>query len=799
METALTEKSIATKTATYCHHCGEKCEDVLKGFGYDFCCQGCLTVYDILSSSGMEKYYCLEEKPGIAPETKLTGRYSFLADATTASRLYTFENSTTAQVELSIPAIHCISCVWLLENLSRLNDSIIRSEVNFGQKTTRILFRKEKANLQDIAVLLAGLGYEVDFNLADLDKQNKNQNRSLIAKIAVAGFCFGNIMLFSFPHYLGLEISQNSQTANFFSIMNLILAIPLILYSGNDYLKSALNTFKHGTFSLDLPIFLGIIALFFQSSYEILKGTGAGYMDSLAGLVFFLLLGRYFQQKTYDRLSFERDYKSFFPLWCTLIKDGKEESTPVDKLVPGNRLRIRSGELIPADSVLINNFACVDYPFVTGESDTQSINPGEKIFAGGRQVGSAIEVEVTSGVDHSYLTKLWQNTEFEGKKDYSLINRQAGFYFTIVISTIAILSSSYHFIFSNDISPLKVFTSVVIIACPCALALSAPLSFGFATRVLSKFGLFLKDSAAIEQLSRIQNIVFDKTGTLTEAKIKDMIFEGSKLTEDEEQLIAALVSHSGHPVSRQLAKSLPQNDLKVTDYKELKAKGVMGFIDGTFVRIGKPSWINPELGDAGTAVEIDCIFRGIFHIQSTYRNGLQNMLNNLKQKLFVLSGDSNTEERALQKLFPQEIDAHFNQSPQQKLEFINSLKTNNDTLMLGDGLNDAGALQVANAGIAVADDIHAFFPACDGILKADKLAQLDQMLTFSKRTMKLIHFCFAISLLYNTIGLSFAVAGKLTPLVSAILMPISSLSILIIAAAGIALIKTATFKKEKSL
>ncbi|MCM8537963.1 MAG: heavy metal translocating P-type ATPase metal-binding domain-containing protein [Lentisphaeraceae bacterium] len=792
METTISKQHFATNEAISCHHCGEKCEETINSFGFDFCCQGCVTVFDILSSNGLENYYKLEKSPGLTPTNLNNGKFAFLTDAETAQKLYCFESGNKAQVELNIPAIHCISCIWLLENLSKINPAVIRSEVNFGKKTARILFNSEETNLQKVAELLTSLGYEPDFNLADTDGKKKKVDRSLISKIAVAGFCFGNIMLFSFPHYLGLDLNTNATTAKFFSILNLVLGIPVFFYCGLDYIKSAFNLVKNKTYSLDLPIFLGMIALFFQSYYEILTATGAGYMDSLAGLMFFLLLGRFFQQKTYNRLSFERDYKSFFPLWTTVVQDNQELSKPLNKVEIGNLLKIRSSELIPTDAILKKGMAQVDYSFVTGETDPQNVKIGEKLFAGGRQCGASIEIEVTNKPDHSYLTQLWQNTAFEGNKNYSLLNIKAGLFFTVAITLIASSAALAHYVLNTGHSAIQVFTSVAIVACPCALALSAPLTLGFATRVLSKAGLFLKDSAAIEQLSRIQNIVFDKTGTLSEANSKSLNFIGKKLTTTEESLIKSLVAQSGHPTSRQIHNSLAGAIKDVSDFKEIKASGITGTVEGHVVRLGKNSWLNQT--STGTGVEIDGIFLGQFELKASYRTGLQNMLAKLKQKLFILSGDNDSEKQTLESLFQEKIDMHFEQSPQDKLSFINELKAQKDTMMLGDGLNDAGALQAANIGVAVADNIHAFFPACDAILKAQNLKNLDSLLSFTKHSMSLIKFCFLISILYNIVGLSFAVTGNLTPLLSAILMPLSSLSILIISATGVAILKKLTFR-----
>lgn len=794
-----------------CAHCGEDCVDEILSLGEDrFCCAGCKTVYQILHENDLEQYYDLESTPGLTPNEGSVKRFAFLDDDSMAKRLVDFSNETHLRVTLKLPAIHCLSCVWLVENLYRLNDGVELSEVNFSRATANILINKNKLSLRELAELLSSLGYEPDIRLADLDKNEDGKEKKskdlLLIKIAVAGFCFGNIMLFSFPAYFGLAVEKESSLFHTFSWLNFFLSLPVVFFAGSDYAQSAKNFFQRRVVTLDLPVFIGIVALFLQSAYLLFSGEGEGYWDSLAGLIFFLLLGRFFQRKTYDTLSFDRDYKSFFPVWATLLKDGEEQAAPIDQLVTGQRILIRNEELVPADAVLISGEANVDYSFVTGESHPVPVKLGEVIYAGARQVGGKIELETVKDPSRSYLTGLWNNPQFrkdKAKGIRSLSDKLAGS-FTLVVLLAAVIASLIWF-FIDPSKSLGVFVSVVIVACPCALALSAPFTLGFATRILGRRGLYLKNSGLIEVMAEVSDIVFDKTGTLTDRHQAKIAFEADNDLSDEElSLIRSAVAQSTHPLSRQLYKHLSQVDLVDGDFEELSGKGLIFKAKGQSLRLGSAKWLstNAETEQrTQVLVEFNGALKGRFVFSNVYRSGISAMINRLGLwKSHLLSGDGQSERSVLEKAFPSQTELRFQQSPADKMTYVEALKEKKETvLMIGDGLNDAGALRSADCGFSVAEDLSAFYPACDGIFKADSLVDLDRCLRFSKSVITIIRISFTISILYNLTGFVFAATGILSPIVSAVLMPLSSISIVIISALGSSFAEWRIYRNKESL
>lgn len=661
------------------------------------------------------------------------------------------------------------------------------------RKQVRIDFDHKTLDLKEIVELLDSIGYAPHIIFKDLDnpQAQASPDRSLYYKLGLAGFVFGNIMLFSFPEYLGLENDQGTDFKSIFAYLNLALILPVLLYSGVDYLKSAITGLKQGHLNLDVPISLGIWALFLRSAYDIISHSGPGYLDSLAGLIFFLLLGKWFQNKTFNRISFDRDFKSYFPIACSVIDGDLEVQKTLDKLKPGDRLILRHGELIPADGILMSGEAQVDYSFVTGESEAIYKNIGETLYAGGRQMGGIIEIVIDKMVSNSYLTQLWNDDAFTTKK-YSgqtekIANRIATI-FTSVILLISFSSLIYWSFFDASVA-LNAFSSVLIIACPCAVALSIPFSFGNVIRILAARGIYLRNTGIVENLSMITDIVFDKTGTITSISASHVKNTGVELNPRQKDLIYSLARHSTHPLSRLIEKEYSHcNLLGVSNYIEEKGRGISGFVDGSLVRIGSAKFLDiPASDNTGadysTYLEIENEIVGAFLQVSAYRKGLSALVEKLKQQYNValLTGDNDREAATLRSIFGKNVSLHFRQSPQEKLNAIRKRQEDNArVLMIGDGLNDAGALRQSDVGIVISEDTSNFTPACDIVMSAERFEELNKLLQYASSAVRTVWFTYLVAAIYNIIGLSYAVQGLLSPVIAAVLMPLSSVTIVLI-------------------
>ena len=773
----------------YCFHCGLDIikEEEIAFDGKNFCCNGCKTVYEIFSLNDLSCYYDFEKSPGATP-LDIKGKYDFLDNESIVAKLLEFQEETTAIVSLNIPHIHCSSCIWILENLQRLKKGINTSQVNFPEKKVRIIYNPELVSLKEIVNLLSSIGYEPYISLENYVTGKNNIDRSLTYKLGVAFFCFGNIMLLSFPEYFEVKEYWLDNYRGFFRWLIFALSLPSFFYSASGYYVSAYKSLKSGMLNIDIPIALGIVIFFIRSTFDIVMNYGSGFFDSLTGLIFFMLLGKMFQIKTYSFLSFERDFKSYFPIAVTKIKsDSTEISVPIYDVQKGDRLLIRNQELLPVDGILITDKADIDYSFVSGEAIPITKKSGDKIFAGGKQIGKVIEMVVLHTVSQSYLTQLWSNAVFQKnvEQQHKTITDTISRYFTPILLLIAVAGFGYWILIDANIA-FNVFTAVLIVACPCALALTAPFTFGNVIRILGNQKFYLKNAIVIEQLAKVDTIVFDKTGTITTNKKSNISYEGKILSDEHLNLIKNVLRASNHPLSRMLYNTIAEGKrLKLDYFEEISGQGIQATIDNKSIAIGSAFFVEKteDTTQYQTAVhvKINATYYGKYIFNTNYREGLSQLFKDLSSQytIKILSGDNEGERATLEQLSPQGTELIFNQKPEQKLEFIKKLQEEGkNVMMVGDGLNDAGALAQSNVGISISENVNVFSPACDAILDATEFQKINYFLKFSKKTMTTIKMSFGLSLLYNVIGLSFAITGNLSPLVAAIIMPLSTITII---------------------
>ena len=792
-----------------CVHCGADCgKHPVLWNDLSFCCNGCLTVYQLLNENKLYNYYELEEKPGIKVETTVFGnKYAFLDKEEIRDKLISFSEGGISKVKFFIPVIHCASCIWLLEKLHLLNNGIKHSFVNFTRKEVDVTFDESSISLRQVVELLSSIHYIPDLSVNLSDKQEEGPSyKKLLIKIGVAGFVFINVMTYSLPAYFnGAPLEDNLQ--RLFSLLSFILVIPVVFYSGSDYYVSSLKSLLKNNISIDLPIALGITVLFRVSAYEILFAGGAGYCDSLSGLIFFLLVGKWYQGKTYEALSFDRNYKSYFPIAVTKINKQIEESVLLEHIREGDELIIRSKELIPADSILLEGSGRIDYSFVTGESSPVHKEEGDFIYAGGRQMGEMMRIRVQKEVSQSHLTRLWNQDQTYEKPSESLktLSDRMSKYFTIAIITIALLGFGYWMLKGNTHTAIFVFTAVLIVACPCALALSIPFTLGNTMRVFGKSGLYIKNTAVIERLSHVDTIVFDKTGTLTHPNENSIAYSGKELSSEMKSAIYSLARQSTHPLSIALANELGDLEYhRPAHFVEVAGSGIFGKVNLMEIKLGSSEYVmNTEQSQQHASevhVAINNVSMGHYTIRNHYREGFEQVLGALKKNftLYLISGDNNSEAETLSAHFDKD-QMLFNQKPADKARLIRNLQAEGRTvLMTGDGLNDAGALMQSDVALTIADKVYHFSPASDAVLEAGQFQKLDRFISFTRSSLDIVKIAFLISFLYNIVGLSFAISGNLSPIVAAILMPVSSVSVVAFATFATRALFSTKFKNRTS-
>lgn len=779
---------ISTSEQLTCYHCGEDCTTGVTMFDDKaFCCEGCKTVYGILNRHGMCVYYNMNQRPGVNRRQALRpDKFAFLDDEKISNRLAAFKNDEHTHVNFYLPQMHCSSCLWVLEHLHQLNAAITSCKVNFTRKEAAIVFDHHRISIRQVAELLASIGYEPYISLNNLGDRKPRMSKSMILQLGVAGFCFANIMLLSFPEYLGITHAEKGLLTAF-RYLGLLLSLPVVFYSAQPFYRAAIGGLRQRFLNMDAGITVAILVTFIRSVYEVLGDTGSGYFDSLSGIVFFMLIGRVLQDRTYQQLSFDRDYTSYFPIAVTVLKGNKEIPTALPDIKPGDTILLHNQELVPADGILTRGKAWIDYSFVTGESLPVIKEMGEIVYAGGRQTGANIELLVVKEVSQSYLASLWEKDAFRKspkQQKHSFVQLLAQ-YFTVAVFTIAAAAGAYWLI--NDAAKTwHAVTAVLIVACPCALLLSNTFTNGNILRILGRNRLYLRSAHVIEDMAAATDIVFDKTGTLTSGNY-NITWHGEALTQHQRRIIASAAAQSTHPLSAALSKHLLNSPwLPVRDFEERPGKGVKCMVGQQRVMLGSKAYVTGKRnrGDATNVyASIDNELMGHFRFGNQYRDQVMPALARLQKRynISVISGDTDAERENLKNYFGENSTLLFGQQPEDKLHFIQSLQSQGrKVIMVGDGLNDAGALCQSDAGIAIAEDTNNFTPASDAILAAAELPRLERFIKLCKANKKIVITSFVLSILYNIIGLYFAVQGNLSPLIAAILMPSSSLSILLI-------------------
>ena len=776
-------------TLELCHHCGDPCEtDAVRTSNGTFCCRGCETVFALLHESGLDAFYACDIVPGTSQKRRGAldkDRFAVLEDPEVASRLITYSDAVTARATLSVPTIHCASCVWLLEQLWRFDDGVMRSEVDLLRRSLRVEYRKASTSLRRIAELVASLGYEPLVSPEEAAPQPPARRRRLHLQIGVAGFAFGNIMLFGIPRYVnGAPLEGGFQ--RLFDVLNILFAVPVLLFSAQDYFRTAWHVLRGRSMALEVPVALGLAVLFVRSVVDIATGHSEGFLDSFAGLVFFLLLGRLFQQKVFDRIAFDRTFRSFLPLSVRVERDDEIELIPLERLQTGDRIQIRRNEVVPADATLLDESSAVDYAFITGEQTPVAVAQGDIVRAGGRAADRSMRLRVVRDVSHSHLASLWNNPIFAKPKSPWLTDVAARFGAWFTFGAIALALAGAVAWWPDAAAAASVATAVLIIACPCALTLAAPITLGTAMGQLGLRGFYLKHPAVAFDLSRIDLIVFDKTGTLTGGSERS-VDEASPLSRRAWALIRTLASHSLHPVSRAIASistldSTPHHIVSLTNVMEVPGEGISAVINGIEVAIGGADFAG--IPDDKISVDVARTFvragseRGWVRLSPAIRPGAEAAARALAKTYDVclLSGDHDSERARWAGVFGTQM--RFRQTPQDKLAFVRDARAaGRHVLMIGDGLNDSGALAAADVGITVSDETACIVPACDAVISGTRLDDLPAFIAYASRARTVVFVCFVVSVVYNVLGLTLALRGQLTPLASAILMPVSSLTI----------------------
>jgi len=770
------------KTCTHCHEVAPIPLTIREDSSLVFCCQGCLTVYNILHQKGLENYYSIKQDAGIfkrrAPVEMTDINFAYLDDVA-YSKDYTYENGLGEKVmEFYLEGVHCLACLWLVEKLSETIPGVVCIKLEMN-RSVAIVTAHPGARFSNVASEFNLLGYKphpLKNNQKGIEEK-KREERAILTRIGIAGASSGNIMLYAVSLYGG---AATSEFIHLFHSLTVFFAFPVLVYSSYPFYKSAWQALKAKSINIDVPISLALIMGGIAGYTHYFQGIEENYFDSLTALVFLLLLSRYFLMKIQEKGLSTNDLQFSHLSESILVATDEELNNfspiPTDSVKIGDRIKVPAQQTIPADGRIIRGKSTINNSLLTGESQPVTVSIGDPIYSGALNLSADLIFEVDQIKEQTKIGKILKTVEqgWSLRSPFAqLTNKIAKIFVTVICFLSAALfiyllqTKGFNTAYSNAIT-------LLIVTCPCALAIATPLSFYRALSSAAANGIIIKNDEALEKISKIDNIFLDKTGTITHGKLQVLDF---KVIQDSKfpafDVIYTLEKNSRHPVAKALINFLEKSNkeiksLPMTDLKEILGIGVSASIENNFYEIKEQKVFENGI----TIAE--------FQLSDTVRDDSRSVLEDLKKmnlKLHLLTGDKNhISQNIANKVGLESKEVHSELAPEDKSELI---KKHKNTMMVGDGANDAIAFKQADVGVAVLGAMDISLKASDVYLTTPGLIPVRDLIILSRETMKVVKRNLVLSLLYNLLSVIATFLGLISPLVAAIIMPVSSLTVVI--------------------
>ncbi len=752
---------------------------------------------------GLENYYKLRKIN--ASERKIKPE---LGEEIDISEFILDEKSGSYSISMMVQGLHCAACVWLIECVLKKQKNVTTARINLSNKTLFLRWKiEENDHSQSAAELgnqLVDLIHKIGYKLLPFDEEvlktaEKKYDDSILKALAVAGFGAGNIMLFSISLWFSDALSMGVITRNLLQFFSSLVALPVVIYSSRPFFSSALRSIRAGYPNMDLAISIAIFLACLVSILEMFRSANHVYFDSAVMLLFFLLIGRYLDLKARKKaFSITTEFTLLSASFGRIEEDGKIKILSSKDLREGMILRVAAGERISADGVIIDGESDIDSSMITGETMPKKVRVGESVFAGMINLLSSLHVRVTKSPQHSLLAEIIRISDaIESNKNYyvRIADRLAKFYTPGVHLLAFATFLLWNFFFKSGWeNSLMNATAVLIITCPCALALAIPIVQTIAISRFIKKGILIKSGEALEKLQEIDVIVFDKTGSLTIGKPKlygvSLLVNGQTMTLSQDQknkylhLAASLANNSRHPISVALLESFHGKllELKVD---ETPGMGLQSMWNGALVKLGRQDWCgiknyhnhdNNALQSFMKCGEDEVIFSLSDEVKSDAKDVIQK-LKHLGKKIILLSGDNQQVVKNMAKNLDIE-EFYSEQTPVQKVEILKKIKPKK-IMMIGDGINDAPSLALADVSISFSKASDISQNIADIVIQGQKLHPIIEIFSSSKKSFSLMKQNLAIALIYNAIAVPYAIAGQVVPLIAAIAMSSSSLLVLL--------------------
>jgi Cu2+-exporting ATPase len=784
-----------------CAHCGLPVPLARKAPAPEpeFCCDGCATVYSVLKEHGLTRYYALARAAGERVPAQVTGRaYSELDDPAFVARACTPVPGGLLATDLYLEGVHCAACVWLVEKVPSLVPGAIEVRLDLPRSRAHVVWDPMQAKLSDVAVALDRIGYPVHpYRGARAAEVRKRENRELLLKIGVAGAVAGNVMAIAFGLYGGFLHGIEPEYLLLFRLTSLLVAAPSVFWCGSTFFRGAFGALRAKTLSMDVPIAIGLLVGYVQGAVNTLRATGEVYFDVVTMLVFLLLAGRYLLKRRQGAAVEAAELlSSLAPSSARVVEDGGEREVPLEALVPGMRVAVLAGETFPADGVVAAGRSSVDPSLLTGESRPVEVAIGDAVHAGTVNLSGRLEVAIESTGEDTRVGRLMRLVEESARRRAPIVqlaDRISGRFVAVVLALAAITFAIWWHVSTQLAFDHAV--ALLIVTCPCALGLATPLAISAAIGRAARAGFLVRGADVIEALSRGGRMILDKTGTLTTGDLAVVAFSGS---EQVRALVAAAEAHSSHPVARALATSQPPA-MGPVEVEETLGGGIVGRVGRHAVVAGSPAFLASRFspwpleitsrveafsadGLTPIVVAVDGAVCGVFGLGDPLREDARGAIHALRALGYepsILSGDHSGAVSAVARALDVSPDrAHGGVSPEGKVAAVLADKESGAVVMVGDGVNDAAALASADVGVAVHGGAEAAFAVADVFVTRPGLNRLVELVVGSRRTMRVVKRNLIFSLLYNVVTVVLAMTGFINPLLAAILMPLSSLTVI---------------------
>lgn len=777
-------------TSQRCYHCDEPVpanatfSTLIDDVEQPMCCPGCAAVADAIVSAGLSDYYRYRTEKGQQQDVPEALASLIAYDLDEVQQEFVAARGDLKEVLLSVDGISCAACAWLIEKHLAALPGVARISVNTTTQRAVLRWDASQQKLSDLLLAMNQIGYHAaPFQQDAQEEKNARESQNFLLRIGLAGLATMQVMMLAVALYTGYFYDLEPEYRDYFRWVSMIFATPVVLYSAQPFYFSALRALMSLRVNMDVPVSIAILLAYGASCVATAKGTGEVFFESISMFTFFLLLGRFFEQRARRKASENAsNLQKLIPATALLLEDGEERQVAAKSLKPGQRYRVLPGQRIAVDGVLISGESGVNESMLTGEQEPVRKLVGAPLYAGTVNLDQPIEVEVTTvGAEQriNTLVRLQEEAAAQKPQIAEFADRVAQF-FVPVILVLALVT----YLFWHQFAPEDAFwimLSVLVATCPCALALATPAALTCGTNRMMQQGLLVKSARVLEALPKVTHLLFDKTGTLTEGQLSIQTVHHFAEQEDQNTLLklaAALEAHSSHPVAKAFA---PHRDLALQAHSVINhtGQGLEGIIDGQRYRIGQQRFIGTELGESGwvfLASEEQVI--GAFELADRLRPDAPDTIGQLQQQGMVcemLSGDPNP--RALE-LAEQVGVSHalFDRSPEQKLERVAELqKQGHRVAMFGDGINDAPVLAGANVSVAMGSGTDLAKCHADLVLLGDKLGPVIRAIDTARETNRVIRQNLAISLCYNLLILPLAVSGNVPPYLAAAGMSLSSL------------------------